>query len=107
MSARPIEQKQRRRVAKTLRRRPLPAYIDLVEWLVARGHAPTKRAARDLILAKRVRSESHTLGVQRERVPGPKAMLEYALGREVTMVEEDVVQPLVPANLRDTIIVLP
>lgn len=105
MSRRSPEQKKRRRVAKSLRRSPLPASIDLVDYLVTRGHASTKRAARDLILAKKVKSESHVLGIKRASVPGPKAELELALGREVTMVEKDVVAPLVPASLRSTITV--
>lgn len=105
MSARPIEQKQRRRVAKSLRRSALPAYIDLVQFLISRGHAATKREARNLILAQHVRSESHILGIKREKVPGPTAVLEQALGREITMIEEDVVAPLVSASLRNTITV--
>lgn len=105
MSKRPIEQKKRRRVSKALRRSSLPASIDLIDFLVSRGHASSKREARELILAKRVKSESHVLGLQRATVPGPKAQLELALGREITMVEEDVVAPFVSASLRNTITV--
>ncbi len=66
MSRRPIEAKKRRRVARAIRSRPLPAYFDLVEWLVSREHAPTKRVAREMILAKRVRANSHVLGVGKD-----------------------------------------
>ena len=105
MSKRPIEQKKRRRVAKSLRRASLPAYINLIDYLVTRGHAETRREACDLILSKRVKSESHVLGVKRESVPGPRAGLEMALGREITMVEKDVVSPFVSADLRSSITV--
>ena len=63
MSHRPIEQKKRRRVAKALRRSSLPAYFDLWTWLIQHGHAKTRKEAREVILAKRVKANSHTLGV--------------------------------------------
>lgn len=107
MSHRPIEQKKRRRVAKALRRKPLPAYFDLVEFLVSRSHAKSKRAARDLILAKKVRADSHTLGVTKAMVPGKTALLDVLSGREPTMVEEEVVAPLIDAKLRTNVTVLP
>lgn len=48
---------------RALTRRPLPAYFDLVQWLLDHGHARTKREAREIILADRVMANSHTLGV--------------------------------------------
>lgn len=105
MSHRPIEQKQRRRVAKALRRSTRPTSFDLIEYLMSRGYANTKREAREMILAKRVKSESHILGVKQAMVPGPKSELELALGREVTMVQKDVVAPIVPSSLRRSITV--
>lgn len=107
MSKRPIEQKKRKRVAKVFRRTPLPAYIDLVQWLIDRGHASSKRQARDLILAKKVKSESHVLGVATGRLPGPQAVLETAMGKQPTLVEQEYVQPYVEARLRSKITVLP
>lgn len=107
MSHRPIEQKKRRRIAKELRREPLPARIDLVQWLMDRGHAKTKRQARELILAKRVRSDSHTLGVTTASVPGPTAVLDAMKGDPPTMVMKEVVAPYVDAMHSPRIIVLP
>lgn len=75
MSHRPIEEKKRRRVAKALRRRPLPARIDLIDWLTDRGHARTRRHAREIILASRVKSESHVLGI--ENTPKGAQVAQY------------------------------
>ncbi len=87
MSKRPTEHKQRRRVAKALRRQKLPAYFDLVQWLVDRNYANTKRAAKQLILAHRVRANSHVLGV-------------------IELGGEEVVTRYVPAELKRDVIVL-
>lgn len=94
MAKRPIEAKKRRRVAKQLRRKPLPAYFDLVQWLIDHGHAGTRRAARELILAKRVKSDSHPLGVV-------KALVE----KDGIAVAQDIVDPRVPVARRSNIIV--
>ena len=93
MSRRPIERKQRRRAAKALRRRPLPAFIDLVEWLKTHGHASTTGEARQIILDKRVKSDSHTLGVKNVPTLQPNG----------TVKDEDVVSQAVPADLRGRI----
>ena len=106
MSHRPIEQKKRRRAVKALLRKPLPARIDLVQWLVDRDYAPTRRAARELILAKRVKSESHVLGVTVAEVPAPTAQMDVLMGREPRMRKEEVVAPYVDASLRSTIVVI-
>lgn len=106
MSHRPTEQKKRRRVAKALRRTPLPAYFDLVEYLVSRGHAKSKREARDMILAKRIKSDSHVLGVTTQMVPSKTALLDSIAGRQPTMEEQDVVAPLLDTKLRSNITVL-
>lgn len=87
MSARPIEQKQRKRVSKALRRQPLPAYFDLVQWLIDHDYASTKRKARALILADRVRAGSHILGME-------------------TLNEQRVVSPYIRVDLRPDIVVL-
>lgn len=106
MSSRPIEHKKRKRVAKIFRRTPLPAYIDLVQWLIDHGHARTKREARDIILAKRVKAESHTLGVQKASVPSATAAMDALVGREPRMEVREVVQPYVDAQHRRNIVVL-
>jgi hypothetical protein len=107
MSHRPVEQKKRRRVAKQLRRRPLPARIDLIQWLLDHDHAKTRKQARELILDKRVKADSHTLGITVATVPGPTATLDILMGREPTMVEKEVVAQFVDAKHRKSILVLP
>jgi hypothetical protein len=94
MSKRPVEAKKRRRVAKQLRRTPLPAYFDLVQWMLDHGHARTRRAAREMILARRVKSDSHPLGVV-------KALVE----KDGIVVAQDIVDPRVPIARRANIIV--
>lgn len=61
MSHRPILTKKANRLRK-LMRQELAAYIDPVQWVVSRGHAKTKREARELIFDGRLRSESHKVG---------------------------------------------
>lgn len=94
MAKRSIEEKKRRRIAKALRRGTLPAYFDLVELLVSRGLAPSRREARLLILAKRVKVDSHPVGVK--QVP-------VASAHGVELVDE--VDPYVPVAYRDQIVV--
>ena len=75
MSKRPIRRKQANRLRHALRRTP-DQYRDLVSWLVSRGHAPSRRAARELILAGKVRYESHKLGFETvETLHGPEKVL--------------------------------
>lgn len=66
MSHRPINEKRAARMRKAMTRKPLPAYVDLVKWLRSRGHAQTGGAARDLILAGRLMSDSHKVGITTE-----------------------------------------
>lgn len=94
MSRRPIETKQRRRVSKLFTATP-PAYFDLVQWLVSRGHAKTKRAAREMILARKVRADSHPLGIMKLPVTKPNGEVE----------EVEIVNPRVPVAARERIIV--
>jgi len=61
VSARPVEVKKRRRVAKALRKGRLPAYIDLVEYLLDRKMLPTKRYALLAIDNGYVKADSHPL----------------------------------------------
>lgn len=60
MSHRPIKEKQARKAAKSLRRE-VPASLDLIEYLVARGHAKSRNEARKLIADGRVYYDSHPL----------------------------------------------
>ena len=90
MSARPILKKKANRVRKALRT-PLPRHFDLVQYLLDHKHAKTKREAREMLVAGRVRSESHVLG--REKMPTlvkGEVKLEWAP------------QPIVPVNFRNS-----
>ncbi len=106
MSKRPIEQKQRTRVSRAIRRTGLPARIDLIEWLLGHSYASTKKEAKEIILAGRVRAGSHTLGIGIDQVPGPTAVLDIASGRKPTMVEKQVVHQYIDATHRSDLTVL-
>jgi hypothetical protein len=95
VSRRPIEQKKRRRVSKALRRKPLPAYFDLVQFLIDQGHARTKRDAKAIIMARRVKANSHTLGVEKVPVVQPLGGIE----------DQDVLFPHVPVDVRKDVLV--
>lgn len=86
-----VHQKKVRRLRRALQVSP-PAYINLLEYMVDHGYAPTKKEATEIILAKRVRADSHPLGVARAYDP--------VLDREV-----EYVSPFVPAELRGRIVV--
>lgn len=109
MAKRPILKKQANRVRKALRSQ-LPAYIDLIQYLKDRGYANTTGEAEAIILAGRVRSESHKLGIAKGRTPKREARLKTLLGRPLSeddFEEQDVVERFVSAKVRDTIQVLP
>jgi hypothetical protein len=95
MSHRPIEEKKRRRVAKAFRRTPLPAYFNLIRWMIDHGHARTPREARQIILDRRVKSDSHVIGVEKVPVLGLLGKIE----------EEDMVFEHVPVEARSSITV--
>lgn len=97
MSARPIEIKQRRKVIKALRRTP-PAYFDLVAYLLDRRLAPSKRVAKEMILAGRVKADSHPLGI----LKGQEVATPGILG-SVKMEVKDVVNPRIPIDLKSRI----
>lgn len=63
MSKRTINEKRAKKLAKALRNTP-PVYFDLVQWLIDHKHAPTKRAAREMLLEGRVRVGSHKVGFE-------------------------------------------
>jgi hypothetical protein len=88
VSRRPINDKKLARLEKLVTRRPLPARIDLIQWLMDRKHAQTKREADLLLRSGHVRSESHIVGRVQADVNG------------LTMW---VAQPLVDASLRKTL----
>lgn len=94
MSQRPILKKKAARVRKALRRTP-PRNFDLVQYLLDHKHAKSKREAREMLVAGRVRSESHVLG--RAKVP--------TLVKGVVKLEY-IDAPIVPINLKSNLTVL-
>lgn len=95
MSHRPILTKKANRIRKALRRTP-PSNFDLVQWLLDHRYASTKREAREMLIAGKVKSESHVLG--REQMPTlvkGQVKLEWAA------------QPIVSVSVRDKLTVLP
>lgn len=95
MSHRPVLKKKAARVRKAISRTPLPANIDLADYLVTRRYAQTKGAARKMLEDGKVRSESHVLGRVKMRVLNK--------GKEE---ERWVAQPIVSAKYRDTLQVI-
>ena len=95
MSHRPLQTKKLNRLRKALRQEH-PRYIDLVHWLKVHRHADTTGQAHKLILAHRVRSESHPVGLQ--TVP--------TLTAEGKVENVEVVQQYVPASVRPTLCVV-
>lgn len=98
MSHRRTEDKKLARLRKQLRKNAnhMPVMMDLVDFLQTHCYASNAGQARKIILDKRVKANSHTLGVT--QVP-------KLVGNTVVM--EDAVAPLVPADLRSSIVVLP
>jgi hypothetical protein len=97
MSRRPVQDKKVKRLRRTLERGTLTSYIDLIDWLKTRGYAQTTGEARRIILARRVRSESHPLGVRKVSQLSAQGKVE----------DVEVVDPYVPAELRPTLRVEP
>lgn len=102
MSHRPLLTKKANRLRKAFRQSP-PAYINLIDWLMDHGHANTKRQAKDILLAGRVRSESHVLGVQKVERLKPVAKLSNLASRERETEMVDEVRPVVSAKFRKTL----
>ena len=105
MAKRPLNKKAARRVRKLLRSE-LPAYIDLIQWLKDRGYAQTTGQAEKLILAGRVRSESHKLGIGKEKRIKKGTEIKLLRGgsvEESDWEEREVAFRHVPAELRDSI----
>ena len=96
MAKRPPQTKKLNRLRKALERQELPRQLDLVQWLKDHGHADTTGQAHRLILAKRVRSESHPVGLQSIPRLTPDGKVENV----------DVVQRYIPATTRPTLCVV-
>jgi hypothetical protein len=112
MSHRPIARKRGDRMRKALRHTP-DRYFNLIEWLCDHGHAQTAGQARKIILARRVRSDSHVLGIRREPVLVPadgKKVNPFdktgAQQREMKVEVQDVCAPVIPVALRENLQVL-
>ena len=52
------------KLRKTLRKDTIPGYIDLVRWLIDRKEADTVGAAKKIIAAGRIKSDSHVIGLK-------------------------------------------
>lgn len=96
MSHRPINRKKANKLRKMLRGKP-DRYINLVQFLKDRRYVRTSGAAEKLILDGRVQAEGEVLGV------GQVPMLD----QRGEVVQKDVVFPLVAADLRSKIEVVP
>lgn len=108
MAKRPINVKKARRVRKAFRSTP-PAFLDLIQYLKDRRLAQTTGEAERIILAGRVRADSHKLGITKGRKLKPNSVLLAASGKtgDDLFDETDVVDRYVPAALRASIQVLP
>jgi len=109
VSSRPILKKRANRLRKVMRRTP-DGFIDLIAYLKDRGYAQTTGEAEKIILAGRVRSESHTLGIGKASQLRKGAALKAAVGQELTpddFEEVDVVSRHVRSGFRPTIQVTP
>jgi hypothetical protein len=111
MSHRPIAKKQAAKMRKVIERQTPETGINLIHWLKDRRYARTTGEAKRLILAKRVVSESHPLGIGKE----PKVVQEDGspiprfgkIEGQVKVEMVDAVDPIVPASVRGTLRVLP
>lgn len=101
VARRPIEKKKVRRLRKLLRT-PTETFIDPVQWLKDRGHAQTSGEARRLVLDGRLKSESHTVGIQQVRKIN-EAGTHYVRDPKTGEFEMEDAVALVPARLRSTL----
>jgi predicted rRNA methylase YqxC with S4 and FtsJ domains len=79
---------------KAMRRTP-PAYFDLIQWLRDRNYANTRKQAKDMILAGKVKADSHTLGVGQEPFIDANGQIAY----------RPAVMQHVPAELKPRVVV--
>lgn len=108
MSHRSITDKKLNRLRKAVNRRPLPAYVDLVAWLKDRRYARSTGEAESLILAGRVKSDSHVIGITKARMPTKASTLNLLLGRheDVEYEEREVVERMIPKARMENVQVL-
>lgn len=95
MAHRPIIDKRVKRMRRTLTKGRLPAFFDLADYLIERGHAKTVGEAYKLILREKVKADSHVLGIHELELPN-------ALGRPVLT---RVVYRRVPVELKSRVVV--
>jgi hypothetical protein len=106
MARRPVLRKRAHKLRKALRSE-LPASLDLVQFLKLRGYASTTGEAEKIILAGRVVSESHKLGIKEVTRPKKMSQAQIVAGQAPEPETVDVVDRMVSAKLRDTIEVRP
>lgn len=88
-------------------RSSLPARFDLVQWLKDRRYADTTGQAEKIILAGRVKSESHTLGIGHTKRLKPLTKLEKITSTSSHTLENvDVVERYIDVALKPNVHVL-
>jgi ribosome-associated protein YbcJ (S4-like RNA binding protein) len=103
MSHRPIHEKKMRRLRKTVARRSLPAFIDLIQYLKSRNYADTTGQAVRLLVDGKVRVDSHIIGRERARAVVGRVVIGDKVvnaGKEIERWEPRV---YVPASMRASI----
>lgn len=100
MAHRPIQTKKINKLRKLMRSTP-ETFIDPVQWLKDRGYAPTSGEARRMVLAGRLMSESHKVGIKQVPQVNERGT-DFVRGSDGKPVMIDVVG-LVPATLRSTL----
>ena len=108
MSHRSIRKKQAARLRKALNRKPLPAYFDLVQYLIDKRYATTRKQARELITSKQVSVDGTPVGIQEQRVPNKEGRLRLSIG--LALKDEhyetiDAVVPHLPVENRGKVVV--
>jgi hypothetical protein len=96
MSHRPIEDKKRRRVARQFHKTP-PAFFNLIQYLIDRGHAKTRKQATAMLKDDRVLVDETPVGTS----------VENRLQKDMTLKPVRYVEPFLPVELRDRVNVLP
>lgn len=106
MAKRSSQSKKLKRLRKALYRQPLPAKIDLVNWLKTRSYADSTRQAVELLKDGKVKVDSHVVGRTRQAVQRPLTAFETLRGDTAPEPElQWVASPIVPASYRDRLVV--
>jgi hypothetical protein len=110
MSHRANNAKKINRLRKTIARRPLPAYIDLVQYLQDRGHAQTAGQAKRMLLDGKVRVGANAVGRRADPTAKPVPVSQHpqrllAHRQHPDIVKGFVLDPLVKSSLRGEITV--